>query len=54
MTSGTLPVCMVEPEEFPVDDISELLPPPPQAARAAAAAAHIAYLNSVNLMTYPP
>jgi hypothetical protein len=45
---------MVEPEELPVDDESELLPPPPQAARAAAAATHIAYLSFVSSMTDPP
>jgi hypothetical protein len=44
---------MVEPEEFPIDDKSEV-PPPPQAARVAAAAAHIAYLSIVSFMTYPP
>jgi hypothetical protein len=53
MITGTLPLCIVEPEEFPVDDISELLPPP-QAARAAAAATHMAYLSIVIFMTHPP
>jgi hypothetical protein len=53
MTSATLPLCIVEPEEFPVDDKYEL-PPPPQAARAAAATVHMAYLSIVSFMTYPP
>ena len=50
--SGTVPVCIVAPEEFPIGDISEL--PPPQAASAAAAATQATYLSIVSFMTFPP